>query len=80
METEHVIIDENDVWISIDSLRISTQNGIEEQEGQFLCYISFKEPNIFFGDLLRDDARKIILFENRADAREAAINFTRGIL
>lgn len=80
METEQVVVGENNVWISIDSLRIETQNGIEEQQGKFLCYVSFVQPSAFYGVILRDEINNIIFFENRQAAREAAITFATETL
>ncbi len=62
------------VWLAIDQLRTySTDFKFIEDKTEFLCYFKLTEPNqTIYGELLRDNDNKPLLFNSVNEAIEKA--------
>ncbi|WP_029034557.1 hypothetical protein [Salinimicrobium terrae] len=80
MKTEKLLINRNEVWISIDSIKLKTEEGLVEQSNQFISYISYSEPEGFIGLPILDENEERKIFSSVEAAREYAINLQRRIL
>ncbi len=75
MITEKLDIFGNDVWLVIDSLKVDTENGIEEKENQFLCFYKRSVPTeVSFGELFKDEENETIIFESIQASKNYAIS------
>lgn len=74
MTVKEIKIKDRSVWLAIDQLRMYSQdlNCIEDRP-EYMCYFKLTEPTpIIYGELLRDQEAKPILFTTIDDAiREA---------
>lgn len=77
MKTEKLLINQNEVWITIESIKLQTENGIEEQTNQFICYISYSEPIGTFGTPLKNKNNNRKIFGSYNDAKKYAIEHLR---
>lgn len=73
--TEKIEINRKTIYLTIDNVRFESENGIEEQDNQFVAFIKNTPPTeIFFGELLKDENDETIIYESYDDARKNIIN------
>jgi len=80
LTTQKLIINRNEVWISIESIKIETEEGLQEQSYQFICYISYSEPEGFLGQPILDDNKERKIFTSVEAAKEYTIHLQRKVL
>lgn len=77
MKTEKLFINQNEVWISIESIKLKTENGIEEQANQFICFISYTEPIGSFGIPIKNKNNDRKIFDSYHNAKDHVIQLLR---
>ena len=75
MTIKEIKLTNRTVWLEIDQLRTySADSGLIEDKSEFLCYFKLTETTqTIFGELIRDNNNKPIVFNSIEDAIEKAI-------
>lgn len=69
--TERIFINRNILYLSIDNVRIETQNGIEEKDDQYVAFLKDSETNpLNFGEQVKDSDGENIVFYSPQQAKE----------
>ncbi len=69
--TEEIIINRNTLFLTIDNVRIETQNGIEEKDDQYVAFLKGSEPNsLNFGEQVKDSDGENIVFYSPQQAKD----------
>lgn len=74
-----VIINRNYIWLTFDNLRIENENGIEELEGQVVCFYNLTEPEgLIYGQQLVGDNNERRVYNSIEEAKQTVITFLKN--
>ena len=72
--TEKILINRNEIYLTIDNVRFETEKGIVEKNDQFIAFYKNSPPNeIIFGEQFKDKNGKNVVFPSIEIAREYAL-------
>jgi len=68
--TEQIQINRQAIYLTIENVKLETENGIEEQENQFIGFFKYKPvTEISFGEQIRDANGENVVFHSIEQAR-----------
>lgn len=68
--TEQILINRQQIYLTIDNVKLKTDNGLEEQENQFIGYFKNDPPNeISFGEQIKNTKGENVIFHSVDQAR-----------
>jgi hypothetical protein len=68
--TEQIQINRQTIYLTIDNVRLKTDNGIEEQENRFVGYFKTDPPNeINIGEQIKNANGENVIFHSKEQAR-----------
>lgn len=66
------------IWVSIEEVNVySESKNVIEHTGEYICYLKHTEtsPYIVFGEPLKDENKKLLIFKSKQEA----INYVKKI-
>ncbi|MGX1927760.1 hypothetical protein [Flagellimonas sp. 2504JD4-2] len=75
---EEIEINRQTVYLTIDNVRVETENGIEEQENQFVAFFKYEPATaISLGEQLKDANGENLIYPSREQARTEVIDILK---
>ena len=72
--TEKIVINRQVVYLTIDRLRFENEDGVNEQENQFVAFIKNTPPNdIIVGEQIKNNDGENTIYESFEKAKESII-------
>jgi hypothetical protein len=79
--TERILINRNELYLTIDNVRIETEKGIEEKNNQFIAFFKDTPPNeLNYGEQLKDKNGRNIVFPSFESAKDYAFSLLKKIV
>jgi hypothetical protein len=78
--TEKIIINRNDIWITIEPVILDKNGNLEEEKNQFVCYFNRTKPGLIKGEQFKDQNNIGMVFSSVEEAKQYAIKTLEHIL
>lgn len=78
--TEKIIINRNDIWITIEPVILDKNGNLEEQKNQFVCYFKRTKPGLIKGEQFKDQNNIGMVFSSVEEAKQYAIKTLEHII
>lgn len=76
--TEQIQINRQIIYLTIDSVKLETEKGIEEQENQFVAFFKNEPVNeVSLGEQIKDENGENIVYPSREQARAEVIEILK---
>ena len=76
--TEQIQINRQTIYLTIESVKLETENGIVEQENQFVCFFKY-EPvtEISFGEQIKNANGENVVFYSKEQAKNEVLDMLK---